>query len=283
MHQVVVTGASGFLGRATLQVLRDKGYNCLGIARKKTTNSCQVASYQDAPLGEILIHLAETNDRSIFAGQDSAHEEEARQTLEVLLSKGYRKVIYASSSALYGDRWVKPRRVTDPVESVDSYTRIKLKSERTVLARGGTVARLANLYGPGMSQKNVLSHILGQIGSNKKIIVRSLKAVRDFLWIEDAAVALSLMVKNGTSGLFNVGTGVGTSISELISHLQIIAGTCQSVEESETLGCRSCIVLDIEDTRRLLGWYPQVELKEGLQKLINMRPKIRSYMGVSRW
>ena len=276
MHQVVVTGASGFLGGATLKALRNKGYNCLGITRKKTINFCQVASYQDAPLGEILIHLAETNDRSILAGQDSAHEAEACQTLEMLLSKGYRKVIYASSAALYGDRWIKPRKVTDPVESVDAYTRIKLKSESTVLARGGTVARLANLYGPGMSPKNVISHILDQIGCNKKIIVRSLEPVRDFLWIEDAAVALSSMVENGTSGLFNVGTGVGTSISELIHHLQIIAGTCQSVEESKTLGYRSCIVLDIEDTRRLLGWNPRVRLKEGLQKLIDMRPKIGS-------
>ena len=188
MYQVAVTGASGFLGEATVRLLAKKGYHCLGLTRKKTPKFYYVKSYEDAPLADVLIHLAESNDRTLLAAQNSPIEKEADQTLKMLLSKGYRKVIYASSAALYGDRWIEPRKVTDPVESVDTYTRIKLKSESAVLAQGGTVARLANLYGPGMSQKNVLSHILDQIGCGKQIIVRSLEPVRDYLWIEDAAV-----------------------------------------------------------------------------------------------
>lgn len=269
--RVVITGASGFFGGALVRKLTGAGVDCIGISRKKNPGLCQVARYSDAPVGSVLVHLAETNNRSVASAGGAALESEAQQTLEALLAKGYRKAIYASSAVLYGDRCTTPRKVSDPVEAVDTYTRIKLASERAVLEQGGAVARLSNLYGPGMAGNNVLSHILAQLGRGPSITMHTLEPVRDFLWIEDAVEALYDMVLREAAGLFNVGSGVGTSIRQLVYMAQAATATRQDVKALYTQAHPSHLVLDIAATTQGLGWRPRTGLEEGVSKLVNMK------------
>jgi len=271
--RVIVTGASGFLGGAVFRKLTSAGIACLGVSRKDIQGLHRVASYSDTPTGDCLIHCAETNDRTAANAGGDVLEAEARNTLEALLAKGYPHVVYASSAVLYGDRWTTLRKVTDPVFAVDTYTRIKEFSERMVLEHGGVVARLANLYGPGMAAGNVLNHILGQLGSDRTITVYALEPVRDFLWVEDAALAMSAMINGRTSGVFNVGSGRGTSIRELVDLAQEAAETCQSVAAVHTLDRPSHLVLDIATTTQTFGWAPRTRMGEGVRKMVNMKMK----------
>ena len=271
--RVVLTGASGFLGGALVKRLTEAGVDCMGISRKNIPGLYQVARYSDAPEGNVLVHLAETNNRSVANAGGAALEAEAQQTLRALLAKGYHRVIYASSAVLYSDRWTTPRKVSDAVEAVDIYTRIKLASERAVLAQGGAVARLSNLYGPGMAAGNVLSHILAQLGRGPTITMHALEPVRDFLWIEDAVEALCDMVMREAAGLFNVGSGVGTSIRQLVYLAQTATATRQDVKALHTQAHPSHLVLDIGATTQGLGWQPRTGLEEGVSKLLNMKAK----------
>lgn len=270
--RVVVTGASGFLGSAVLQRLMSAGVDCVGVSRREIAGLYHVNSYVDAPKGDVLIHLAETNDRFCANAGGVTLENEALQTLQRVLVKGYRKVIYASSGVLYGDSWLTPRKVSDTVQAVDTYTRIKQNSEKAVLARNGTVARLGNLYGPGMAASNVLSHILGQLGDSE-IKLRALEPVRDFLWVHDAAQALLEMVMKNAYGILNVGSGIGTSVLQLANLAIDAAGTCQKISGVHTLTRPSHIVLDIEETVRVLDWKPRTTLRDGIQVLVNMKSK----------
>ena len=273
MAKIVVTGASGFLGGALISFLRKNNIDCIGITRKKTLDLFTVEKYEESPLGDILIHLAEPNNRSDVEDRGTKQELACYETFKVLLKKGYRRVIYASSATLYADCSTTPRKVTDPIECMDAYTRIKMSSESLALSNGGTVVRLANLYGPGMSTENVVSHILNQAGLDRAITMRSLGPVRDFLWIEDAVTAFLAIIEKRVSGVFNVGSGRGTSIRELVSMVQSIFKNKQDVIELCPQKESSNLILDIELTKKTLGWAPKTILEEGIRKMVAMKIK----------
>jgi UDP-glucose 4-epimerase len=132
---------------------------------------------------------------------------------------------------------------------------------------------MANLYGPGMSTENVVSHILNQAGLDGAITMRSLGPVRDFLWIEDALTAFLAIIEKGASGVFNVGSGRGTSIRELVSLVQSIFKNKQDVIELCPLKESSNLILDIELTKKTLGWAPKTILEEGIRKMVAMKIK----------
>jgi len=271
--RVVVTGASGFLGGALIKLLRGNNIDCIGITRKKSLDLFTVESYEESPLGEILIHLAEPNNRSDVEKSGTEQELACYETFKVLLKKGYRRVIYASSATLYAGCSMTPRKVTDPIEGMDAYTRIKMSSESLALSSGGAVVRLANLYGPGMSTENVVSHILNQAGLDRAITMRSLGPVRDFLWIEDAVTAFLAIIEKKASGVFNVGSGRGTSIRELVSMVQSKLKKKQDVIELCPLNKSYNLILDIELTKKTLGWAPKTILEDGIRKLVETKIK----------
>lgn len=272
--QLVVTGASGFLGQAVLRCMDRAGVPCLGVCRQERAGLLRVADYGETPVADMLVHLAEANDRATVNEFGPAYEDQALRTLHALLGKGYRHVIYASSAVVYGDSSATPRKVTDPVRAVDTYTRLKLASERAVLQREGAVARLANLYGPGMAPGNVLSHILKQLGTGPAITMHALEPVRDFLWVDDAADALMSMARTRAAGLFNVGSGTGTSVRQLVAIAQAAAGSHQNVLGRRPPAEPSSLVLDIAATTAALGWEPRTSLEEGVGQLVGNSARI---------
>jgi len=144
-----------------------------------------------------------------------------------------------------------------------------------VLERGGAVVRLSNIYGPGMPAANVFNHVLNQLGSGKAIKMHTLDPVRDFLWVDDAVGALFALIEQKVAGVFNVGSGHGISIGELVGLVQQAAGTGQPVMALHMLDQPSHLVLDIAATRQCLGWSPRMLLEEGIRKLVKTKMKFR--------
>jgi UDP-glucose 4-epimerase len=267
--RVIVTGASGFLGSAVFRRLIEAGLDGVAVSRKKAPGLLQVERYADSTVGDVLIHLAEINDRAQANQLSTEYEQEASSTICALLEKGYGKVIYASSSVLYGDGVSTAHLETDPVSAIDAYTRVKLASEQSVLSCGGGVVRLANIYGPGMAAENVLSHLLGQLDQDAPITLQNTSPVRDFIWVEDAAEAIVKMVTGRAQGVFNVGTGIGTSIGELARMLlEEVKQPQRQIVSLQTATMPSCIVLDIAKAKQDLHWQPSVLLNEGLRRLV---------------
>ena len=268
--RIVITGASGFLGRALMRKLALEGVDVVGVSRHRLPGLVQVASYADTPGGEVLVHLAEANDRSWVEANASHYEQTALATLDSLLGKGFNRVVYSSSAVLYGDQGEALRSVEESaVHIVDAYTRLKCLSEQIVLSQKGIVARLVNLYGPSMSERNVLSAILKQIPLDGPIRLVDVTPIRDFLWVEDAAEALAIMSQGKVSGTFNVGTGQGTSILELAHIVLNAAGQTGRPLESDPHGARrSHLVVDIAQTVAEFGWRPTTTLQKGIESLI---------------
>lgn len=274
MVDVVVTGASGFLGRAVVRALhRRDGVRVTAVSRRHTADAVRVEHYSQTPDGDVLIHLAEEADRAKSAELGACYESDAARTIADLLNRPYNRVIYASSAVLYGDAYPHPHAADDPVYATDAYTRVKRSAELAVLeTTRGVVARLSNVYGPGMSLRSVISTILQQIPGSGPLVLMHTTPVRDFLWVDDAAEAFAeLSVATAPRGVFNVATGVGTSIGQTAQLALDLAGEGGRDIVSSCGNGLSTIIADYARMADLYGWRPHVALREGLEFLLSRR------------
>ena len=263
--RIVVTGASGFLARAVIMRLTAMGLPCIAASRRRGPGLYQVADYTDTPSADILIHLAEESDRAKANLLGEAYIEHAAMVVEKLLARAP-TLIYASSGVVYGDLGVTPFGTDAGVESTDVYSRSKIRNEALVLLAGGTVLRLSNLFGAGMSPRNVVSDIAKQLAHTGSLVVRDDGPVRDFLSVNEAANAIGLLVQTPQSGIFNIGSGLGVSIRELaLLALRAAKQQNREIEVTNPSGCRSVNILDISQTKRCLGWGATYEPLDSLE------------------
>lgn len=274
--KIVVTGASGFIGRHLIEHLSGIiNTEIVPLTRREIPNIVRLSNYADAPDGDVLIHLAEDNNLENVAKKGLSYEHEALSTLGMLLTKKYKRVIYPSSSTLYGDKSVTPHGVGDDIFVKNSYTRIKSLSESVVLENpNGIVVRLANVYGPLMSTNNVMSQILKQIPQQGNLEVRDVTPVRDFVWVQDVAEGISMLAlmdlaEIGKPEIYNLGSGVGTSIGDLaLLTLELAGQPERGVVSKNQARVASNIVLDYSETTNACGWTPQMSLRQGIASLL---------------
>lgn len=274
--KIIITGASGFIGGHLISKLSEiANTEIVPLTRRKIPNLIRVSDYRDAPEGDVLIHLAEDNNLENVASRDLSYEHNTLSTLRTLLDKKYRRIIYASSSTLYGDKSVVPHSTGDEIFVKNPYTRIKSLSESAVLENpNGVVVRLANVYGPLMSTNNVMSQILSQIPKQGDLEVGDVNPVRDFVWVQDVAEGISMLTsmdlaKTEISKMYNLGSGVGTSIGDLaLLTLELAGQSERRVMSKNRTRVMSSIVLDCSEMTNACGWTPQVSLRQGIATLL---------------
>ena len=268
--KVIVIGAYGFIGGALLDVLSsDKEIEVVGVARRplpirKDVTNILVNNYIESPDGDVLIHLAEDSDTNFV------NISKNNDLISQLLADRYGFGIYASTQLLYGELSNSAHHTSEKVTANNEYTTKKLVNEEMFLFANGAVARLANVYGPSMKSGTVVAEILSQIPGHGPIYVRNSETDRDFIWIEDVANGLARIAKNSISGVFNIGSGVAISITELAKLALDLAGESSRSIVSDSFD-PSTIILDIDDTKKLLGWCPYVQISDGLSRMLGSK------------
>lgn len=273
MGRVLVTGASGFLGRATVSALRAVGTEAVPVTRRAVDDpaAMRVDSYAALALrsDDVLIHLAESATIGAVDGAGATAEQEAVATVDALVSKRPAHIVYASSCAVYGGDGEAPHQPEGPTPNSGLYARIKRTNEAAVLAAGGTVLRLANLIGPGMHCQTVLGDLMAQLSSPGPVALRNLSPMRDFLAVEDAARAFVQAAVERVPGIFNVASGHSVSVAELARRVLIVAGQPQrDIVETHPGTGRSVLRLDISKSVDVLNWRPRIGLDDALAQLV---------------
>jgi len=203
--------------------------------------------------------------------------------LEAARAQGVRKVVFAASSAAYGDEPELPKVEDMAPEPLSPYAAGKLAGE-VMLATWGrayglqTVAlRYFNVYGPCQSDDSPYSGVIalfarGLLGGRPVTIFGDGEETRDFVFVEDVVRANLLAMERTveTGAVINVGTGTEVSINELYGRLARLA---DSAAEPRHAPARKGDVLrsraSIERARKWLGFEPRVELVEGLRRTLD--------------
>jgi len=144
-----------------------------------------------------------------------------------------------------------------------------MKSRLLVSSSFSEALRIGNNYGTGMTKLNVISEILRQIPGDGPVNINDTKPICDFVWIDDVVIGIIAVINLSKPGIFNIASGRGTSIGDLIKQtLRFANEEHRQIEVKKKTDSRSCIVLDIADTKRQLGWVPKVPLSEGIRRLL---------------
>lgn len=194
--------------------------------------------------------------------------------LEACAAGGARRVIFASSAAVYGSALV-PVPENTPPRPESAYGWTKAVGEQMVVRCGVergleyAVLRLANCYGPGQEHKDdpgVIYHWLNAARLGAPLRIAAGRRTRDFVHVQDVAEAIALAVDARLTGeTLNISSGVETSLHDLAALVCRITGAALRVEDYAPLAgdiLRSA--LDRTRAESVLGWKPRVSLAEGL-------------------
>ena len=262
---VILTGASGFLGRQVIKWLEQSEIRYIACARNPHDHLIRrIESFDELPEGEVVIHLAERSDRKVVNQLGEDYLDELLANVEILTGR-FNKIIYASSYIVYGDESLEPRKENDPVYATDIYSTGKILIESEILKTNGVVARLSNLYDSTPPEGSILDDLLRATIFENTITIRSGNEIRDFLHVRDSAKALVALLGAEVAGIYNVGSGVGISIKDLAFLVGVLRGfpdvLIREIVPSEE---KSSLVLSINKIRNHIDWRPSVGLKQGL-------------------
>jgi len=172
-------------------------------------------------------------------------------------------------------RTTSPGQVTsEPPAPQSYYGAHKFLAERYVAWSGieHAIARPSNVYGPeqpASGEGAVIAALVSAVQHSSTLVVHGDGTQRrDFLHVLDLVSALLILGDCGVSGMWNVASGVTTSVLELVRHLEELAGRPLKVTRSDPRPGDihdSCLT---SDRMRQLGWSPQVSLGNGLRQML---------------
>jgi UDP-glucose 4-epimerase len=107
------------------------------------------------------------------------------------------------------------------------------------------------------------------LNNEQPIINGNGRQTRDFIFVDDVAEANLVAMRQDSQGVYNVGTGVETSVNELFQLLVGITGSpCKEVHGPAKSGEQMRSVVDSSKLRQELGWEPETDLAKGLEKTV---------------
>lgn len=280
MIDVIVTGASGFIGRALCQRLRANGVSLLALGRGDG-DVADVGTWESLPAAKVVIHLAGRSyvpdswkDSAAFLHSNVLGTENA---LAYCRRHGSRMVYI--SAYIYGIPETLPIAESHPVKPNNPYALSKYLAEQLCGFAGTyqqlpvTVLRLFNVFGPGQRDEFLIPAIVAQVKAGKEVRVLDLKPRRDYVYLADVldAIMRATSLADGFR-ILNIGSGTSLSVQEVVDQIQAAAGTAlpviSSVQErpQEIPDVRADIAL----AQRMLGWEPRWSFLQGMQQLLSL-------------
>lgn len=304
--RVVVTGAAGFIGSHLSEALVLRGHSVTGVdcftnyypkrlklanlRRLRTTKGFRLVDvdlssgalrpiFKDA---EYVFHLAAQPGVRGSWGRTFSHYIKdnilaTQRLLEALKDARPKKVVYASSSSIYGDSEQLPTPEDTLPKPVSPYGATKLTAEHLCYAyfrnHGIPVVRLRyfTVYGPRQRPDMAFHRFIAKISSGAEVnVFGDGEQRRDFTFVKDvvAGSVLAMNAKPGTT--YNVGAGRTVSLNEVIAMMESLIGKKARVKREHVApGDVRNTSADITAISRDLGFRPVTSLEQGLREQVD--------------
>jgi UDP-glucose 4-epimerase len=290
--RVVVTGGAGFIGSHVVEALLARGdevhvLDNLATGRREhvpaeaTLHEADVRTDSAAVFAEArpeaCFHLAAQADVRVSVARPDFDADVnvlgMIHVLEAARAHGTKIVFSSTGGAIYGEVET-PATESFPLLPLAPYGTAKLAAEEylgmynRLYGTTHSVVRYANVYGPRQEanlEGGVVSVFMRELAAGgTPTIFGAGTQTRDFVYVKDVAAA-TLAAHGADGGVFNVGTGIETSVNELYDAVSRIAGVDRAAEHAPArTGEIERSVLDAGHAERELGWRPGHTLDQGL-------------------
>ena len=304
----LITGAAGFLGSSLANQLSREGHLVRGLDDLSTGDPKALGpdvhftrgDMSDRPKlwtllqeVDVVYHLAArvSVPESILYPRDynNVNVGGTVALMEAMRDVGVRRVVLASSGAVYGDLGAQPLKESITPNPRSPYAVSKLAAEYYVRTIGGlwgieTVSlRIFNAYGPGQhlpaSHPPVVPHYLKQAQRGGTLVVHGDGSqTRDYVYVDDvvSGMVAAATAPNIDGLVINIGSGKETSVSELIKCVQEVTGSnAEVIYNPKTSGGVSRLCADLTLARDKLNYRPSIALAEGLRMTLKRDPRFK--------
>ena len=291
----VVTGAAGFIGSHLTEALHARGDEVVAVdcftdyydpALKEDNASAYDVARLDLAADDLALdgfdgvfHLAgQPGVRSSFQAFDNYVRRNLLATQRVFESAARSgvRVVFASSSSVYGDAESYPTSEDADAAPISPYGISKLGCEQLAYAYASSfgldavVLRYFTVYGPRQRPDMALARIVDALarGASFELYGDGLQS-RSFTYVADVVAAtLAAMEQAPAGALYNVGGGEEASMLEAIALLEQISGSSLDVRRSDRArGDVARTKADVTRIGEVLGWSPKVTLADGLARM----------------
>jgi nucleoside-diphosphate-sugar epimerase len=288
VSRVLLTGATGFVGRHALTALADAGHEVHAVARRRGPDAPGVIWHEADLLAgcelvaevepEILVHLAWYAEHGKFwsSVENVRWVEASLALLRTFAAAGGRRAVMAGSCAEYEwSREIYPESA--PLRPATLYGAAKhgLHVVACAFCRQADIelawGRVFFLYGPFEAPGRLVPSLVLPLLRGEPAPMTEGTQRRDFLHSADAGAAFAALADSRVTGAVNVASGEGLELRELAREIARRAGG----EELLRIGARPmpegdppALLADVRRLREEVGWCPRVELAEGLDGVI---------------
>jgi UDP-glucose 4-epimerase len=292
----LVLGGTGFLGSHLVDSLLVDGdeVRVLAPAMERFRGPAKSVDYRigsisdpaivDSALNgiDIVYHLANS---MVPSSSNISPSEDIKENLlstvgflESMKKTGVRRIIFLSSGGtIYGECGMEAVPEDHPLRPISSYAVVKIAIENyiSIFERlygfSACILRPSNPFGPrqgSIGVQGIISTMLYKAAKGEPLAIwGDGRIVRDFLYVKDLVDAISAAGRVGLEGTFNIGSGLGHSIIELVEVVKDITGVNLRIDYQSSRQCDiQKIVLDISKIYSQIGWCPKVSLEDGIEK-----------------
>ena len=302
--RVLVTGGLGFIGaRTCTHLVRDLGCRVTALDDLSNSSPAAVAHLPELNviIGDVrdpaivdpllrshpwILHLACRTILTCADDPDSDLSVNGHSTLRLLeflrreQPSGFRRFLYASSTSIYGNCRHIPADELDPPNILNHYAATKLLGEHYTtlyyMAYGvpTVCVRYSNVYGPGQTTHNPYCGVIGKFfdaaDAGLPLTVHGDgEQTRDYTYVNDAVEGTlrATAAPQAVGDVFNIGTGVETSVNALAQEIRALTGNHVRIEHVDRRDIDNIRrrALSPEKIRVRLGWQPQIRLRDGLR------------------
>lgn len=282
--KVLLTGATGFIGRHAYSALDKAGHEVIRLARSGADLNTDVhyLSQDSAPRVDAIVHLAGLADAG--AGHADPYQfmsSNAVGTMRVLeIARKQRcRTIIASSMRVYRPSNRPLVEGDSPTEPKDVYGVSKLTAElwgrvySETYGQTVSVLRLFSVYGPGQipraSGSGVVS-IFAHLALAGQPLVVYFRQARDFVHVDDVSRSIVAALESARGGLriYNIATGVSTNIETLAQIVALTADDTTTVDLSMAGRPGDSYVADVTRAKDELGYAARIELRQGVRSYL---------------